>query len=169
MNEDSKQFRDLYNRIPKNAAGEVDAIDLFRAFRIIIGVDLLSFERFQAAKNRQFPNKQSFAYEESESLFKEIDNYLETLPVFIPRRSRSLSASFTRVIDRIRGRPTINETDHIDPTQYLNGGNTIHLPEPATPPLTDRVNSLDARLDHMDSKLSQLESTQKMILSKLKL
>ena len=164
MSDDSKQFKAMFARIPKNDHGTATVENIYVAFRNIIGIDLLTPERFEEAKQKRFKETKEFNYEDCAELFKDIDVYLENLSVELPSRSRSLSNSFRKAFQRISNR----KEKEVRPRPSLIEDLPPVIPGPKTPPLSGRVKCLESKVEKLESEISQILEAQKFLLSKVK-
>ena len=156
-----KEFRAMFARIPKNSEGNANEENVYIAFRNIIGVDLLTPERFQEAKQKRFKEVREFQYDDCAELFNDIDHYLENIPVEMPRKTSSLTASITKGFRRIIGKR--DSKPHSTPSFIEERPPAI--PEPKTPPLSDRVDALELKIKNMESQLTQVLNAQKRNIS----
>ncbi len=161
---DSKEFRELFESISKNPDGKVDTSEVFVAFRNVIGMDLLTRDRFDSAKGARFADTIAFSYEEFCQFFKNVDRYLETMPTPAHRRPRSARTGLRRFFSR-RSKSEGKVNDNSEGSIRIP---TISIREPQTPPLSQRVDKFESRLKALELKMSDIVTAQNIILSKLK-
>lgn len=133
--DDSKEFRTMFAKIPKNSRGYADEENVYKAFMYIIGIDLLTPERFQAAKQKRFGDTKEFNYEDCAELFLDIDYFLEHIPFELPKKSNRFIDPIKKAFRRICGlkeKPvTPSFIEELPPD----------IPRPQTPPLPSHVDT----------------------------
>ena len=141
MGDDSKEFRGMFAKIPKNCRGNANEDDVYKAFRYIMGIDLLTLERFQAAKRKRFAETREFNYDDCAALFMDVDFYLEHIPFDLPKKSSRFLTPIKEGINRIMGRNS-------NPSKAIKSfieEEPPNIPRPKTPPFS-------SRLDHARKK-----------------
>ena len=161
---DSKEFRALFESLPKDNTEKVELPEVFVAFRNVVGSDLLTRERFDSARSMRHHEKTSFSFEEFCQLFKDVDRYLETMPLAARGRRRSLTNGLRGIFRRKSKRDETYEDDKACTMRIPS----ICIKEPETPPLSQRVDHFERRLDVLESKMSEILAAHNSILSKLK-